>query len=159
MDKVNSRHKISDIPAVFILTLLLSLTMFFPSSARSGPNINITVKSILASEKGTSVDPRLKGLVQELQSVFRYSSYEYLGEKDLSISLNNKSVITLPGQRVMNIFARGIEGDRVVLEIELLNNNSRIAQTSIKLRNHSSFTIGGQGYNGGYLLFNIFASF
>ena len=159
MDKVNSRHKISVIPALFFLTLILSLIMLVPTIARSGPDISINVKSILASEKGTSVDPRLKGLVQELQSVFRYSSYEYLGEKGLSISLNNKSVVTLPGQRVMNIFAKGIEGDRVVLEIELLNNSSRVAQTSIKLRNNSSFTIGGQGYKGGYLLFNIFASF
>ena len=159
MDKVNSRHKISVIPALFFLTLILSLIILVPTIARSGPDISINVKSILASEKGTSVDPRLKGLVQELQSVFRYSSYEYLGEKGLSISLNNKSVVTLPGQRVMNIFAKGIEGDRVVLEIELLNNSSRVAQTSIKLRNNSSFTIGGQGYKGGYLLFNIFASF
>jgi hypothetical protein len=159
MDKVNSKYKISGILAVFFLTLTFSLILFFPTSAISGSNINITVKSILASEKGTSVDPRLKGLVKELQSVFRYSSYEYLGEKGVNISLNNKSVVTLPGQRVMNIYAEGVEGDRVVLEIELLNNNNRIAQTSIKLRNNSSFTIGGQGYKEGYLLFNIFASF
>jgi hypothetical protein len=157
MDKVKSRLKISDIKALFLLAILL--IMVFPASAISGSNIKITVKSILASEKGSSVDPRLKGLVHELQSVIKYSSYEYLGEKDLSISLNNKSVVNLPGQRVMNIFAKGIEGDRVVLEIELLNNNSSIVKTSIELRNNTSFTIGGQGYKEGYLLFNIYASF
>ena len=157
MDKINNKYRISGKPS--ILVLILAVLILIPASARSGQNINITVKSILASEKGGSVDPKLKGIVSELQSVFKYSSYEFLGEKGLNISLNSKSTVTLPGQRVMNLFAKGIEGDRVVLEIEILNNNSRIVQTVLKLSNKKSVTIGGQEYRGGYLLFNIFASF
>ena len=142
-----------------ILLLTLFILLFVPSYAWSGPDTNITVKTILASGNGNSIDPRLQGLARELQSVFRYSSYEFLGQKSLRLSSNNKGVVSLPEQRIMNISAKGIEGDRVVLEIEILRNNSRIFQTVIKLRNNSSITIGGPQYKGGNLLFNIFASF
>ena len=157
MDKMNSTYKHKSILVILFLTL--SLLLFNPFQAMAEPNINITVKTISASGKGNSVDPRLKGLVQELQSVFRYSSYEFLGQKDLKLSSNNKGVVTLPEQRIMNISVKGVEGNRVVLDIEIQKNNSRIFQTEIKLSNKRSLTIGGPEYKGGNLLFNIFASF
>ena len=154
---MNFNYKILGIPSVSLL--ILALLLFSHASARSGPDIKIDVKTILASGKGNSVDPRLQGFVRELQSVFRYSSYEFIGEEGLRLSLNNKVSVSLPEQRTMNISARGIEGNRVVLEIEILKNSSRIFQTVIKLRNNSSVTIGGPEYKEGNLLFNIFASF
>lgn len=157
MDKVNRIYNNTCILAS--LYIIFSMLLFAPFNAMAGNDINITVKTILASEKGNSVDPRLKGLVKELQSVFRYSSYDFLGEKGLRISLNKKGIVSLPGKRVMNIVARGIEGSRVVLEIEILENKNRIFQTVTKLNNNKSFTMGGPKYKEGNLLFNIFASF
>jgi hypothetical protein len=157
MDKMKTKYHVR----IFVTSLLftLSLVLLPPSSAWSGANISITVKTILASENGNSVDPGLNDIVRELQSVFRYSSYKLLGEKGLSLSLNSKGVVPLPEQITMNISSMGIEGDRAVLDIEILRGGSRILQTVIKLRNNSSITIGGPEYKGGNLLFNIFASF
>jgi len=157
MDKVNRIFKNTGILAS--LLIILSVLLFASSNAIAGNDINITVITILASEKGNSVDPKLKGLVRELQSVFRYSSYDSLGEKRVRISLNKKGIVSLPGQRVMNIVASGIEGSRVVLEIEILENKRRVFQTVTKLNNNKSFTMGGPKYKDGTLLFNIFASF
>ena len=157
MDKINRIFRNTGLLAS--LVLVLSVVLFAPSNAIAGNDINITVKTILASGKGNSVDPKLKGLVRELQSVFRYSSYEFIGEKKLRISINKKGVVNLPGQRVMNIVASGIEGSRVVLEIEILENKRRVFQTVTKLNNNKSFTMGGPKYKDGNLLFNIFASF
>lgn len=142
-----------------LLFVFLSVMLFAPVFAQAGQNISIDVKTILASGNKTSIDPRLKSLVRELQSVFRYSSYEFLSQKKLNLSSNKKGVVSLPEARVMNIISKGIEGDRVILEIEILKNNSKIFQTVIKLRNNSSITIGGPQYKGGNLLFNIFTSF
>jgi hypothetical protein len=157
MDKIKTKYQISLYAISLLFTLLLVLLP--PLQAWSGENISIAVKTILASENGKSVDPGLNDIVRELQSVFRYSSYKLLGEKGLTLSLNNKGVVTLPEQINMNISSMGIEGDRVVLDIEILRGGSRILQTVIKLRNNSSITIGGPEYQGGNLLFNIFASF
>ena len=153
---MNSIYKSRGIPVILFALFLL---LFNPSGIMAESGINITVKTISASGKGNSVDPRLKNLVQELQSVFRYSSYEFLGQKELKLSSSKKGVVTLPEQRIMNISVNGVEGNRVVLEIEIQKNNSRIFQTVIKLSNGRSLTIGGPEYKGGNLLFNISASF
>jgi hypothetical protein len=157
MDRINSMYEYRTLLAILVFTL--SLLLFNPSGIMAEPSINITVKTISASGKGNLVDQNLKELVQELQSVFRYSSYELLGEKDLKLSINKKGVVNLPEKLMMNISVQGIEGNRVVLEIEILENNSRIFQTVTKLNNNKSFTIGGPKYKEGNLLFNIFASF
>jgi len=157
MDKMKTKYR-----APLLITFLffvISLLLLPSSPAWSGTNIRITVKTILASEKGNSVDPGLNDIVRELQSLFRYSSYKFLGEKGLSLSLNSKGVVSLPEQVTMNISSMGIEGDRAVLDIEILRGGSRIIQTVIKLRNNSSINIGGPEYKGGNLLFNIFAFF
>ncbi|MBN1905535.1 MAG: hypothetical protein JW927_10590 [Deltaproteobacteria bacterium] len=157
MDKIKTGYR-----APLLITFLLftiSLMLLLPSSSWSSTNIRITVKTILASENGNSVDPGLNDIVRELQSLFRYSSYKFLGEKGLSLSLNSKGVVSLPEQITMNISSKGIEGDRAVLDIEILRGGNRILQTVIKLRNNSSINIGGPEYKGGNLLFNIFASF
>jgi hypothetical protein len=155
MDKTRSIYK----SAGYLLFLFVIIALSCPANTRADQNIRINVKTILASSNKDFVDPGLKSLVSELQSVFRYSSYEFLNEKGLSLSTNKKGVVSLPEGRVMNIFAKGVEGNRVILEIEITKDNSRIFQTIIKLRNNSSITIGGPRYKGGNLLFNIFASF
>jgi hypothetical protein len=157
MVRIKNSHHI----AAFIIFLLFTITaiILHPSPAWPGSSISITVKTILASQNGNSVDPVLNDIVRELQSLFRYSSYKFLGEKGLSLSLNSKGVVSLPEQITMNISSMGIEGDRAVLNIEILRGGSQILQTVIKLRNNSSITIGGPQHKEGNLLFNIFAAF
>lgn len=133
--------------------------MFFPFEAHCDQNARIIVKTILASKNKNSVDPRLKDLVQELNSVFRYRSYEFLGQKQINLTENKRAAVGLPEGRKMNITSNGIKGNRVTLQIEILKGNSKIFQTVIQLRNNASITIGGPGYKGGNLLFNIFTSF
>jgi hypothetical protein len=157
MDKMKIKYHPRALMAFCLFTLLTALLL--PVPAQSGSSINITVKTILASENGNSVSPGLNDIVSELQSVFRYSSYEFLDQKGLSLSLNSRGSVSLPEQIIMNISSMGIEGDRAVLDIEILRGGSRILQTVIKLQNNSSITIGGTEYRGGNLLFNIFASF
>jgi len=157
MDKMKTRYHSQALMTFCLFTFFI--TLLLPVYAQSGSSINVAVKTILASENGNSVSPGLNDIVSELQSVFRYSSYEFLGQKGLSLSLNSRGSLSLPDQITMNISSMGIEGDRAVLDIEILRGGSRILQTVIKLQNNSSITIGGPEYKGGNLLFNIFASF
>jgi len=143
---------------ILLLAIPLSI-MLYPSEGKCSKGVNIVVKTIHASRDKNSVDPRLKNLVQELNSVFRYLSYEFLGQKNLNLTKNKKAVVQLPEGRTMNITSRGVDGDRVTLQIEIFKRKNKIFQTVIKLRNNASITIGGPGYKGGNLLFNIFTSF
>jgi hypothetical protein len=157
MDKNNCKYIKSW--AISLLVAIPLLIMFFPLEGDCNQNAGITVQTILASNGKSSVDPRLKGLVQELNSVFRYSSYESLGQKTVNLGENKKAVVGLPEGRKMNITSKGIKGNRVTLQIEIYKGNSKIFQTVIQLRNNASITIGGPGYKGGNLLFNIYTSF
>ena len=141
------------------MLFILCLLCLFAPSGRAAPAVQIKVKVILASQQAGSVDPRLQGLTRELQSVFRYGSYTLLSEKSMSQSLKNAGVVSLPGGRVMSIAPQSLSGNRVTLKLEINKGKRQIFQTVIQLRNRSSLTVGGPKHKGGYLLFNISASF
>ena len=112
-----------------------------------------------SSQQAGSVDPHLQGLTRELQSVFRYASYTLLSEKSTTLKLKNAGSVSLPGGRVMRITPQGLSGNRVTLKLEIHKGKRQIFQTVIQLLNKSSLTVGGPKHKGGYLLFNISASF
>ena len=143
-----------------VMVLIIPFSILLASThCRSETAIQIDVKTILASQEKGAIDPQLRGLTQELQTVFRYSSYSLLSRAGLSLDGNNRGVISLPENRTMRIVSRGVNDDRVTLELEILKDKRQIFKTVIRLRNRSSITIGGPEYRGGNLLFNISASF
>jgi hypothetical protein len=143
------------IPFCFILSL------FFILSTQSlvEAAIQVDVRTILASQKDNSIDSRLKGLVNELQTVFKYSSYKLLSQDRLNLETKTPGSVSLPGNRVLKITPKGISGNRMRLQVEISQDNRQIFQTFIQLQNGSSITIGGPKYKGGNLLFNIYTSF
>ncbi len=154
MDNKDKKDRMSYSRAV--LAAVFFILMLIPSFAIAGPGININVKSVLASANGNSIDPRLKSMASELQ--FRYSSYKLLGEKSLRLSVNNSGSVSFPGGN-MNLTVKGIEGNRAVIDIEIIKGGSRMLQTSVKLLNNKKITIGGPSHKDGTLIFNISASF
>ena len=129
------------------------------SQIKADSIVRIDVKTILASNDGRDIDPRLKGLVRELKSVFRYSSYQLLSQDRANLRMNRSERISLPGGRMMSITLKGLSGRRATLRLEIYKRKEQIFQTVIQLRNQSSVTVGGPEYRGGYLLFNIYNSF
>ena len=129
------------------------------SQIKAEPIVRIDVKTILASNEGRDIDPRLRGLVRELKSVFRYSSYQLLSQDRANLRMNRSERISLPGGRMMSITLKGLSGRRATLRLEIYKRKEQIFQTVIQLRNQSSVTVGGPEYRGGYLLFNIYNSF
>ena len=149
---MRTRHLIGLYFVLFSIFLLSSQTL-------ADSTVRIDVKTILASNEGGDTDPRLRDLVRELQSVFRYSSYKLIGRDRLNLKMNRSERISLPGGRRMSITLKGISGRRATLQLEIYKGKRQIFQTVIQLRNQSSITVGGPKYKGGYLLFNIYNSF
>ena len=68
------------------------LSWFFliliPATVNSaGGVVNVDVKTVLASQDTRFHDPRLAELIDELQSVFRYTSYRLLSQDRLSLGI------------------------------------------------------------------------
>ena len=129
------------------------------NAAAAGERIHLVAKTVLASNQGDYLDPELGPLVGELRSVFRYSSYRLLSRDRLDLGLSQTGTVALPGGRTLRITPKGIVGNRAEMQLSILKKGSRIFDTVVQLRNGASVTVGGPKHQGGYLLFNIFASF
>jgi hypothetical protein len=121
--------------------------------------VHIVVETVLASQGSPYLDPRLSNLIEELQSVFRYSSYRLLSQTPMDIRMGETDMVSLPGNRVLKMTPTKVTGNRVELQLVISRNKSQIFQTMIQLLNHGSIIVGGPKYEDGYLLFNISTSF
>ena len=148
--------KLKRLSVFFSLVVLMGMVVG-PAWAKS--NIDIAVRAVLASQGSEYLDPKLSDLVDELKSVFRYSSYRLLSENRLNLALKETGMVSLPGERILKIRPSQITGDRVELELVIFKKNKEIFQTITQLLNKSSIIVGGPKYKDGYLLFNISASF
>lgn len=145
---------------LYRLNVLLLFFIIIPVTVKSADTlVNIDVKTVLASQDTRFHDPRLADLIEELQSVFRYTSYRLLGHDRLSLGMQQTGTVRLPGNRMLKITPLGIRGNRSELLLVILKQKQSLFQTTIRLRNNSSITVGGPRHDKGYLLFNISNSF
>ena len=144
--------------ASLLRSLPLCILLLSPP-AFAASNINIAVRTILASQNSQHIDPRLKNLVGELRSVFRYTSYRLLGENRVRLRMNQTGTISLPGNRILKTTPTRIRGNRAELHLIIVKGNRQIFQTTIQLLNRGSITLGGPKHKKGILLLNIFNSF
>jgi hypothetical protein len=143
------------------LALILSAVLLLGSAGIiwAGSKTTIVVKTVLASQGSRYIDPRLAKLVQEFDSVFRYSSYRLLGQSSMTLVIGKTGAVRLPGDRVLRITPMKISGNRVKLGLTIHKKRQQIFKTVVQLLNRGNMTLGGPKHEGGYLLFNIYCSF
>ena len=145
---------ISLIKLRFILTAISCIFLFLqPVSATS--QVLTDVKVIHASTGAEQFDSGLKGIIQELKSVFKYTSYRLLNDQRFILNFNQEGLVNLPGNRTLLILPSDTDGKRIRYQIHIQKNNSPIFQTQVLLKNNSSITIGGPELDSGILLINI----
>ena len=144
---------------ILLCAFIISILITQADEAWSDTTIDLSVKTILASQKPGRNDPSLKSFRDGMKDVFGYSSYKLLSKDDLRLNQQNSGRISLPGNRFMKITSKGISGDRVTLQVEMFKDNKQIFQTVVRLLNDSEVTVGGPKHEDGNLLINIFASF
>jgi hypothetical protein len=145
---------ISSVKLRFILTAISCIFLFLqPVSA--GCQVLTDVKVIHASTGVEQPDSGLKGIIQELKSIFKYTSYRLLNEQRFNLNFNQEGLVNLPGNRTLLILPSDTDGKRIRYQIHIKKNNNPIFQTQILLKNNSSITIGGPELDGGVLLINI----
>lgn len=142
-----------------LCVVIVSILITKANQAWSETTIDLSVKTILASQKPGQSDPNLRSFTKDMKDVFGYSSYKLLSRDNLKLNQDNSGRISLPGNRSMKITSKGISGGRVTLQVEMFRDNKQIFQTVVRLLNDSEVTVGGPKHEDGNLLINIFASF
>ena len=125
------------------------------SGVWAGPKVKIEIKTVLASQSNQGVDGRLGAMTRELNSVFKYSSYQLLGQNRMVLALNETGRAALPGNRSLAITPTRIIGNRVELKLAIFQKKRQQFNTVFQLLNRGSMIVGGPRHNQGHLLFNI----
>ncbi len=142
--------KIFKIPALWVLIFCL-----LPLPAVAGASVLTQVKVIHASENSNRIDPGLTSIISELESVFRYTSYQLVSSRTMTLEFNQKGQMGLPGRRTLILTPLSADSQRISYQINILKQDRSIFQTRILLKNNSSVTIGGPQFNQGVILLNI----
>ncbi|MBF0573605.1 MAG: hypothetical protein HQK69_07585 [Desulfamplus sp.] len=152
------RLKILIVLLIFVVNISIFLTLDV-NNLNAGDSVISNVKVILASSEAPldspKIDSTLKDISNQLQSVFKYNSYQLIDSREMNIAYNTTGTVSLPDERTLEIIPGGMSGDRIKFTIRILKKSSPIFTTQILLKNGSSVTIGGPDYHNGYLLFNI----
>jgi len=140
---------------IFSILLLSATLMLMLPTAWAADKVNIGIKTILASNDKQYEDPQLKGIIGELQTVFRFTAYRLLGQDHLSLAEGQTGDVTLPGGRVLSVTPTGSRGDRTQMDLSITKKSRRIFETHIELLNRGTITVGGPRHENGFLLLNI----
>jgi len=133
----------------------LIIICLFPYPLLAQTVYTTRIKAIHAATGSSHIDPGIKRLVQEIESVFRYTNYRLIKNKQMDLRENQTGIIKLPGNRTLAVTPVNMNGNRITYKIRIEKNQASVFQTQILLKNHSSITIGGPQYKKGVLLLNI----
>jgi hypothetical protein len=131
------------------------ITCLFPFPLSAQTIYNTQVKVIHAATGSSHVDPGIKSLVQEIESVFKYTDYRLIKNQQMKLQENQTGTIDLPGNRTLLVTPVNLAKDRISYQIRIEKNQTPVFKTQVLLKNHNSMTIGGPQYEKGVLLFNI----
>lgn len=143
---------------IILILAGISCVCIFPKPAAADNQVLTDVKIIHASTASDHIDPGLKGIISELRSVFKYTSYRLIKEQSLNQGFNKEGRISLPGNRTLTVMPSNMENKRIRYQINISKDNQSVFQTQVLLKNNSSITIGGPQFDKGVLLFNISGS-
>jgi len=114
---------------LFLPLLLAALMSGLACPALAETRINIVIKTILASNNSTLIDPGISTLAQKLQSVFRYSSYRLLSQDSMDLGMGETGTVSLPGNRKMKITPVRIMENRVELQLLIFKKKRQVIQS------------------------------
>jgi hypothetical protein len=145
---------------IFALALLIPI-FWVPQTVAADDTIKVRIKTILAShgEQAAGIKAFADGVLNELQSVFKYVSYKEIDTSHLDLTLGETKEAPLPGKRFLKITSNGIQNNRARLLLQLVRKNKRLFETAIELQNNGSLIVGGPPHQDGVLMFKVSSTF
>lgn len=149
-------RRICGLANVLMLTVLIG---FGAASASAAECCRINVTTILAGCDDSVVDHRLLSQIDELQAIFKYTSYRLLGSENIKLETTKNGKLDLPGKHEISIDLERLNKKRAVLDIHLSRQNDTVFQMNVQLLNEGNLFVGGPKYLNGNLIFKISSAF
>ncbi|MGD9765336.1 MAG: hypothetical protein AB7V27_16685 [Candidatus Binatia bacterium] len=120
--------------------------------------VEVRIDTVLASNSGTAFDSALSRLKGPFVSLFPYSSYRLIQGERRVVAWRREEQFMLPGGRYLVIMPRGVQGDRVSLNVMLIHGTRPLVSTVLSLKNRGTFLVGGPPHGEGVLIIAIGAA-
>jgi len=135
------------------LVLILGSVMG-PRLAVAEEGVALRVLSVLATNSGDTLDPRLLTLqLQQHLSGLPYSSYQVLREQTRYVTWGGRVRFNLPGPGELKIRPKTRDGAGVALKVGLRGQQRRpLVDTDLCLQDHRILLVGGPRHRGGVLI-------
>lgn len=137
------------------LLLLVAVVCLAAAPAVASAAVRAEVRVIHATGgagAGDYVDPALKPIAGYLAKSFgaRYTSFRQLDIETLTLELQQRGTVELPGDRTLALTFKGVKDEFVRLFMELPH-----LKTTVKVRDGGLFFQAGQSFQGGMLILAI----
>lgn len=141
----------------FLKTMVFwcGIICLFPYPLLAQTVYSTQIKVISAATGSSHIDPGIKRLVNEIESVFKYTDYRLLKNQQMKLREKQTGRTGLPGNRTLLVTPVNMDSNRITYQIRIEKNQTSVFQTRVLLKNHNSITIGGPQYKKGVLLLNI----
>ena len=142
----------SCLPAIACIVLSL---LAHAVSASPGAPVAVDVGVVLASNEGTTMDPALSSIQNQLRSMFTYSSYRMLDRLKRTLNEGETGDFVLPGNRSMRVTPVPSEGTKVRLAVQIMEGERNLLTTTLGLKRGGMVLVGGPSYQKGVLILII----
>ena len=138
--------------ALVFIILLLSTSVVFAE-------VQTRVRIIEASNAGSSIDPSLGDVHDQLGTLFNFTSYRLLRELNLSLVGNRPVEVPIHRGRSMEVTLFGQYLKTVELRIKIKRDGMNILNTQVRLSHGRTVLIGGPQHGEGVIILAISARF
>ena len=142
--------------ALFSIPVLI-LSLFSASIALA--QVQARVRVIQASNEGSSIDPSLRDVHDQLGSLFSFTSYRLLKDETLSLSLNRSVEIPVHKGRAIELSLTGQRRDTAEIRVKIKGEGADMLNTQVRLSPGRTVLIGGPKHGQGVAIIALSARF
>ena len=144
---------------VLLFSLFLVSRVEWLGAAEKNPqSVQVTIRTILASNKNDEFDAKLKEMEQQLKTL-KYRSYRFLKEDSKEIAWRGTQSFEIPGGRSLSVVPQEFQNNRIALKIRLTERDKPLLDTTVTVPNKGNYLyLGGPPHEGGNLVLSISAA-
>ena len=137
----------------FILVLLPLLT------SRTFAQVQTRIRTIEASNVGSSVDPSLRDVHDDLGSLFNFTSYRLLRDESVSLTLNKPYEISAHREVSLEVTLVSQKKNTAEYRIRIRRGTSELLNTQVRLSSGRTVLVGGPKHGQGIVILALSARF
>jgi hypothetical protein len=124
-----------------VLATLAGGLLLFPPAAEAESNLDVQVTTVRAAERGPC-DPQLEALRPRLRRLAGYRAYRLVGDQQRRVAWRNTEAFDLGDGRTLLLLPKGMDDQRVKMQVRLLDGRRRLVDTNVRLVNGGTMVFG-----------------